>query len=93
MKKRTMLKSLMAMALVCASVAFAAEVTTVKGNEKSKTYHKPECRFYSSKGSTVEFKSEVEAKQAGYTACKQCGAVKAEKAPEKKPAKKAETAE
>ena len=78
MKKRTMLKSLMAAALVCASVAFAVDGTPVKGNEKSKVYHKPACQHYTAKGTTVEFKSEAEAIQAGYKPCKQCAVPKAE---------------
>ena len=73
MKKRSVLKTLLAVTLVCASVTFAGEGATVKGNPNSKVYHKPACKHYSAKGSTAEFKSEAEAKQAGYTACKQCG--------------------
>ena len=72
MKKRSVLKTLLAVALVCASVTFAGEGVAVKGNPKSKVYHKPACKHYSAKGSTVEFKTEGEAKKAGYTGCKQC---------------------
>ena len=73
MKKRSMLKTLLAVMLVCASVTFAGEGVAVKGNPKSKVYHKPACKHDSGKGSSAEFKSEAAAKQAGYTACKQCG--------------------
>ena len=71
-----MMKTLLAAVLVCASVSFAGEV--LKGNEKSKVYHNSTCRHYTAKGSTVEFKSEQEAKDAGYTACKQCNKEKAD---------------
>jgi methylphosphotriester-DNA--protein-cysteine methyltransferase len=77
MKKRSMLKVLLATTLVCASMAFAGEGAAVKGNPKSKVYHKSACKHYAAKGSTVEFKSEAEAKKAGYTACKVCGKAKA----------------
>ncbi len=78
MKKRTLLKTLLAATLVCASVAFAGEGAAVKGNPNSKVYHKPACQHYNAKGSTVEFKSEAAAKQAGYKACKQCSKAKAD---------------
>ena len=77
MKKRNWLKTLLAATLVCASVAFAGEGAAVKGNPSSKVYHMPACQHYNAKGSTVEFKSEAEAKQAGYKACKQCSKAKA----------------
>ena len=77
MKKRNWLKTFLAATLVCASVAFAADGAAIKGNPKSKVYHKSSCQHYSAKGSTVSFASEEKAKQAGYTACKQCGKPKA----------------
>ena len=72
MKRRNLLKTLLAAVLVCASVSFAGDVAVLKGNPKSKRYHKQTCRHYEAKGSSVEFKSEQDAKDAGYTACKQC---------------------
>lgn len=84
MKKRSLLKILLATTLVCASMAFAEGGTAVKGNPNSKIYHKPTCQYYNAKGSTKEFKSEAAAKQAGYKACKQCGKPKAEKKAAKK---------
>ncbi len=72
MKKRTLLKTLMATALVCASVTFAGEGVAVKGNTKSKIYHKPACTHYTAQTCTAEFKSEAEAKAAGYKPCKKC---------------------
>jgi methylphosphotriester-DNA--protein-cysteine methyltransferase len=88
MKKRSLLKALLAATLVCATATFAVEGgTAVKGNKSSKIYHKPACKHYAAKGSTVEFKSEAEAMKAGYKACKKCGKAKTEKkakAPEKK---------
>ena len=90
MKKRTLLKSLMAVALICASVSFAAEGIAVRGNKTSKIYHKPTCKHYAAKGSTEEFKSEAAAIEAGYKLCKRCSAPKAEKKTEKKTEKKAD---
>jgi|GEM_PF-768906 len=85
MKRSDMLKSVLAATLVFATASFAAEgAAAVKGNPDSKIYHKSECRFYNSKSSTKEFASEAEAKKAGYTACKKCGAAKADKKEEKK---------
>lgn len=72
MKKRSVLKTLLAVMLVCASVTFAGEGAAVKGNPNSKVYHKAACKHYNAKGSTVGFKTEAEAKQAGYKGCKQC---------------------
>lgn len=72
MNKRSVLKILLAATLVCTSVAIAAGGAGVKGNPKSKVYHKAACKHYSAKGSTAEFKSEAEAVKAGYTGCKQC---------------------
>ena len=77
MKKRNWLKTLLAVTLVCTSVVFADGGAAVKGNPKSKVYHKPACQHYNAKGSTVEFKSEAAAKQAGYKSCKQCSKAKA----------------
>lgn len=93
MKKRNLLKALLAATLVCATVVVAGEGTAaVKGNPKSKIYHKPTCKHYTAKGTTVEFKSEAEAKKAGYTGCKKCCPTKkkTEKPVEKKTEKKAE---
>ena len=92
MKKRNLLKALLAATLVCATVAFAGEGSAIKGNPKSKIYHKPACKHYTAKGTTAEFKSEAEAKKAGYKPCKKCGKIekkttpseKKTKAPEKK---------
>ncbi len=84
MKKRSLLKILLATTLVCASMAFAEGGPAVKGNPKSKVYHMPACQHYNAKGSTKEFKSEAEAKQAGYKACKQCGKAKADRKDTKK---------
>jgi len=84
MKKRSLLKILLATTLVCASMAFADGGAAVKGNPNSKVYHKPACQHYSAKGSTKEFKSEAAAKQAGYKACKQCSEAKADKKETKK---------
>lgn len=77
MKKRRVLKVLLAATLVCVSMAYAGEGAAIKGNPKSKVYHKPACKHYAAKGSTVEFKSEAEAKKAGYKACKICCKAKA----------------
>jgi len=71
MKKRSMLKTLLAAALIGVSAAFA-EDAPVKGNPKSKVYHLPLCKHYQAKGTTVEFKSEAEARKAGYKPCKIC---------------------
>jgi hypothetical protein len=73
MKKRSILKMLLATTLVCAFVAIGGENTAVKGNKNSKIYHKPACKHYTAKGSTETFASEDEAKGAGYKACKKCG--------------------
>lgn len=89
MKKRNLLKALLAATLVCATVSLAAEkatpkTTAVKGNAKSKIYHKPTCKYYTAKSTTVEFKTEAAAQKAGYKACKKCGKAKAEKKAEPK---------
>lgn len=73
MKKRSLLKGLLAATFICTTVVMGAEGPAVKGNPKSKVYHKPACRHYTAKNTTVEFKTEAEARQAGYKACKQCG--------------------
>ncbi len=77
MKKRNLLKALLAASVLCAASAFAAEGTAaVKGNPKSKVYHTSQCRHYSAKNTTKEFVSAAKAKEAGYTACKQCAGKK-----------------
>lgn len=73
MKKRSLLKTLLAAMLVCAFTAFAEGDAAIKGNPKSKIYHTSTCKHYNAKGSTKEFKSEAEAQKAGYKACKVCG--------------------
>lgn len=77
MKKRTVLKLFVAVALIGASTAFA-DGAVVKGNKSSKIYHKSACKHYAAKGSTESFASEAAAKQAGYKSCKQCGKPKSE---------------
>ena len=67
-----------------------AESTAVKGNPKSKVYHKPACRYYTSKSTSVVFKTETDAQKAGYKGCKRCGKPKGvnktKKPADKKPA-------
>ena len=82
MKKRNLLKGLLAVTFICATVAMGAETPAIKGNPKSKIYHKPACRHYAGKNTTVEFQTESEAQKAGYKACKQCN--KPKKTAEKK---------
>ncbi len=77
MKKRRVLKLLVATVLMGASMVFA-DTVAVKGNKSSKIYHNPTCKHYTAKGSTEPFASEAAAKQAGYKACKQCGKTKAD---------------
>jgi len=87
MKKRNLLKLMLAGMMVCATLAFAADGAAVKGNKNSKVYHKPACKHYAAKGSTEAFASEAAATKAGFKACKQCGKAKPEKkvdAPKKK---------
>lgn len=84
MKKRSLLKTLLAATLICASLAFAEGGAAVKGNRDSKIYHKPACKHYNAKACTVEFKSEAEARKAGYTGCKQCCKTKADDKSSKK---------
>ena len=86
MKKRHLLKLLLASMAICATMAFAGDGGAVKGNKSSKVYHKPACKHYAAKGSTEAFASEASAKKAGFAACKQCGKTKADKtsAPSKK---------
>ena len=67
--------------MLCASVVFAVDGGVLKGNPDSKVYHKPACHHYSAKGCVVEFKTEAEAKKAGYKPCKKCAEVKKAKAP------------
>lgn len=87
MNKRSLLKSLLAATLVCATVTFAGEGAAVKGNPESKIYHKPACKHYTAKGTTTEFKTEADAKKAGYKPCKKCGKTQ-KKETEKKTEKK-----
>jgi methylphosphotriester-DNA--protein-cysteine methyltransferase len=79
MKKRHLLKLLIASMAVCATMAFAGEGGAVKGNKSSRIYHKPACKHYASKGSTEAFASEAAARKAGFKACKQCGKANATK--------------
>ena len=104
MKRRNMMKTVLAAILVCAGAAYAENTTTapadapapapapaVKGNAKSKVYHKPACRHYNAKKTTVEFKTEAEAVKAGFKPCKKCAVPKKEKpAKEKKAEEKTE---
>jgi hypothetical protein len=79
MKRSNWLK-MMAIALItCAATVYAADPAPIKGNPDSKVYHKIGCRYYSAKGSSVEFKTEAEAIKAGYTPCKICAVPKTEK--------------
>ena len=71
MKKKNLLKMLLAVSLVCTSVAFGADI--LKGNKNSKIYHNSSCKHHAAKSSTVEFQTESEAQQAGFKACKLCG--------------------
>lgn len=71
MKRRHLLKMMLAAGLVCATAVLGAEV--LKGNPDSKIYHKSTCKHYAAKGATVEFQSEAEAVKAGYKPCKKCG--------------------
>ena len=79
MKKRTLLKMVMAGMMVGATLTFAADGAAIKGNKNSKIYHKPACKHYTAKGSTEAFASETAAKEKGFKACKQCGKVKPSK--------------
>ncbi|HEY5621827.1 MAG TPA: hypothetical protein VIR77_04420 [Pontiella sp.] len=79
MKRRNILKTVLLSTLICTMAAFGADHVVVKGNPKSKVYHKAGCHHYAAKGSSAEFKSEPEAVKAGYIACKQCGKAKEEK--------------
>jgi len=72
MKRRNVLRTLLAAALVCASAAFAEDAAPIKGNPKSKVCHTSTCKHYNAKGSTVSFKTMEEARQAGYKPCKKC---------------------
>jgi hypothetical protein len=44
----------------------------VRGNTKSKIYHRPDCRHYNSPSSEKAFASAQEAEAAGYRAAKDC---------------------
>lgn len=83
MKRSKWLKLMAAVAIItCATSVMAEETATaapIKGNPESKIYHKPVCRHYKAKSCTKEFKTEAEAKKAGYKPCKQCAAPKKEK--------------
>jgi len=84
MKRRNVLSTLFAAFLVGVTVTFAADVAgtakatpvekklPIKGNAESKVYHKSTCQYYKSKKTTVVFKTEADAKKAGYRACKKC---------------------
>jgi methylphosphotriester-DNA--protein-cysteine methyltransferase len=76
MKKRHVLKVLLAVACVSATTVLAANSSMVKGNPDSKIYHKSTCKHYAAKGSTSEFTSEAEAVKAGYKGCKKCSGTK-----------------
>lgn len=103
MQKRNLLKALLATTLICATATFAADTPAakapaktgpaVKGNAKSKIYHKPACKHYTAKGTTVEFNTEADAQKAGYKACKKCSKTKTKKKadPKKAEPKKVET--
>lgn len=81
MNRNTWIKLVAAAMIACAASAYSAETApaAVKGNPNSKVYHKAACRYYKSKSSSKEFKSEADAKKAGYKACKQCAAPKTAK--------------
>jgi methylphosphotriester-DNA--protein-cysteine methyltransferase len=79
--KRSKWMTLVAVALIaCTTNSFAAEqaAVTVRGNPDSKVYHKVACRHYGAASSSKEFKTEAEAKKAGYKPCKRCAAPKAQ---------------
>jgi len=81
MKRRNWLKLVAIAVIACTASVFAEQAATpattpVKGNPDSKIYHKADCRFYTAKSSTKEFKSEADAVKAGYKPCKQCAAPK-----------------
>ena len=73
MKKRSLLKALMAVAMMSACMTFAVNGAAIKGNKSSKIYHKSDCKHYAAKGSTESFASETDAQKSGYKACKKCG--------------------
>lgn len=93
MNKRGMLKALLAVGLLCGTMVFAEGTVACKGNEKTKVYHLPACRFYAAKNSTVEFKSEADAQTAGYKPCKKCATKKDEAPQAEKKEKKEKPAE
>ncbi len=45
----------------------------VVGNERTKVYHLPECRFAPDGEDAVEFSSAAAAESAGFRPCKACG--------------------
>lgn len=84
MKRRNWL-SFMAVAVIALTTAAFAEdgassKPMVKGNPDSKIYHVSTCRHYKAKSATKEFKTEAEAKEAGYQPCKKCAAPKKDQA-------------
>ncbi len=50
----------------------ASRTRNIRGNEKTKVFHGPGCRNYDSKHCTAQFKTEKEARAAGYKPCTQC---------------------
>ena len=81
--KRNVLKVFVAAAIVFSSACiFASEILC---NQKTKTCHKSDCRYYDCKECTTVFKSEKEALDNGYTFCKACSG---EKSGDKKSGKK-----
>lgn len=84
--KRNFLKIFVFAAMIFSfSCVFAAEIHC---NQKTKTCHKSDCRYYNCKECTTVFKSEKEALDNGYTFCKTCSAEKEEKSSGKKSGKK-----
>ena len=84
MNKRNWLKLMIVAAIACTTAVYAVEPAPVKGNPNSKIYHKAECRQYTAKSTTKEFKSEAVAVKAGYQPCKQCAAPKMQTKNDKK---------
>lgn len=50
----------------------AAPVGPLHGNERSKVFHAPGCRYYDCKQCTAIFQSAAEAITSGYRPCRQC---------------------
>jgi hypothetical protein len=46
----------------------------VVGNERTKVYHLPECRFAPDGDEAIGFRSAANAEAAGFRPCKTCGA-------------------